>query len=76
VSRVRSFCAGPCTMPAEVLEEVQSELSDFEGGGMSLIDMSHRSAAYEALHAMPDEGMDEGMDELAGLMRDFARSPG
>jgi phosphoserine aminotransferase len=72
VTRVGSFCAGPCTLPVEVPEEVQSELSDFEGSGMSLIETSHRSAAYEALHAMPDEGM----DELAGLMRDFARSPG
>ena len=31
MSRVRNFCAGPCTLPTEVLAEVQDELLDFEG---------------------------------------------
>ena len=50
MSRVRNFCAGPCTLPAEVLDEVSDELSDFEGSGMSLIEMSHRSPEYVAVH--------------------------
>ena len=50
MSRVRNFCAGPCTLPVDVLAEVQSELLDFEGSGMSLIEMSHRSAEYDAVH--------------------------
>ena len=33
--RIHNFCAGPCTLPLDVLEEVQSELLDFEGSGMS-----------------------------------------
>ena len=45
--RVHNFCAGPCTLPVSVLEEVQSELLDFRGSGMSVIEMSHRSADYE-----------------------------
>jgi phosphoserine aminotransferase len=50
VSRVRNFCAGPCTLPVEVLAETQQELLDFEGSGMSLIEMSHRSPEYDAVH--------------------------
>jgi phosphoserine aminotransferase len=50
MSRVRNFCAGPCTLPTEVLAEVQDELLDFQGSGMSLIEMSHRSPEYDAVH--------------------------
>jgi phosphoserine aminotransferase len=48
--RVHNFCAGPCTLPIEVLEEVRDELVDFRNSGMSLIEMSHRSAEYDAVH--------------------------
>ena len=48
--RVHNFCAGPCTLPLSVLEEVRSELLDYRGSGMSVIEMSHRSPEYEAVH--------------------------
>jgi phosphoserine aminotransferase len=48
--RVHNFCAGPCALPVEVLEEVRDELVDFRGSGMSLIEMSHRSPEYDAIH--------------------------
>jgi phosphoserine aminotransferase len=48
--RVHNFCAGPCTLPLEVLVEVQEELVDYRGSGMSVIEMSHRSPEYEAIH--------------------------
>ncbi|MDH3606038.1 MAG: 3-phosphoserine/phosphohydroxythreonine transaminase [Acidimicrobiia bacterium] len=48
--RAFNFGAGPCTLPLAVLEEAQEEFVDFGGAGMSLIEMSHRSAAYEAVH--------------------------
>ena len=48
--RVYNFCAGPCTLPLPVLEEVRVELTDFRGSGMSVIEMSHRSPEYEAVH--------------------------
>jgi phosphoserine aminotransferase len=48
--RVHNFCAGPCTLPVSVLEEVQAELLDFRGAGMSLVEMSHRSPEYEQVH--------------------------
>jgi phosphoserine aminotransferase len=47
---VRNFCAGPCTLPTEVLAEVRDELLDFEDSGMSLVEMSHRSPEYDAVH--------------------------
>lgn len=48
--RAVNFCAGPCTLPLEVLERAQAEFVDFGGAGMSLIEMSHRSPEYEAVH--------------------------
>jgi phosphoserine aminotransferase len=48
--RIFNFAAGPCTLPLEVLEAARDELVDFHGAGMSLIEMSHRSAAYEEVH--------------------------
>ena len=49
-NRVHNFCAGPCTLPLEVLEEAQQEFVDYHGAGMSLIEMSHRSSEYDAVH--------------------------
>jgi phosphoserine aminotransferase len=48
--RVHNFCAGPCTLPLSVLEEVREELLDYRGSGMSVIEMSHRSPEYDAVH--------------------------
>lgn len=48
--RIFNFSAGPCTLPLAVLEEVQAELVDYRGTGMSMIEMSHRTAPYEAVH--------------------------
>lgn len=50
MTRVVNFCAGPCTLPVPVLQDVQAELLDFRGSGMSLLELSHRSAAYEEVH--------------------------
>lgn len=48
--RVHNFSPGPCTLPVDVLEEARDEFLDFAGTGMSIIEMSHRSAAYDAVH--------------------------
>ncbi len=48
--RAHNFGAGPCALPLDVLEEVAAELTDFRGTGMSLIELSHRSKDYEAVH--------------------------
>ena len=48
--RVHNFHPGPAALPLPVLEQVQSNLLDCAGTGMSILEMSHRSATYEALH--------------------------
>ncbi len=47
--RVFNFNAGPAAMPVSVLEQVQAELLNFRGTGMSVMEMSHRSKAFEAI---------------------------
>jgi len=44
--RVFNFAAGPATLPAEVLEQVREELTDWHGCGMSVMEVSHRSKAF------------------------------
>lgn len=48
--RAHNFGAGPCTLPEDVLAEARDEFLDFAGTGMSLVELSHRSPAYEAVH--------------------------
>jgi phosphoserine aminotransferase len=45
--RVFNFSAGPAVLPLPVLEQAQRELLNFQGAGMSVLEMSHRSAAFE-----------------------------
>jgi phosphoserine aminotransferase len=48
-SRVHNFGAGPAVLPVPVLERVQAELLDYAGTGLSVMEMSHRSAAFEGI---------------------------
>ena len=50
MDRAYNFNAGPSAMPLEVLKEAQAEVLDFQNTGMSVIEISHRSAEYSALH--------------------------
>jgi len=47
---VYNFNAGPSALPSEVLEKAQAELVNFKASGMSIMEMSHRSATYEEVH--------------------------
>lgn len=47
--RLPNFCAGPATMPTSVLERAQSELLDWQGRGLSVMEVSHRSKEYMAI---------------------------
>lgn len=49
MSRIYNFCAGPATLPVEVLEEAQKDLVDFRGCGMSIMECSHRGKEYMAV---------------------------
>ncbi len=50
MTRVYNFAAGPSTLPLAALEEAAAKLVDYEGAGMSLIEMSHRGGRYDAVH--------------------------
>ncbi len=44
--RVHNFCAGPAALPTAVLERAQTELADWHGKGLSIMEMSHRSPEF------------------------------
>ena len=47
MGRVYNFSAGPAVLPEEVLKEAADEMLDYKGTGMSVMEMSHRSKAYD-----------------------------
>ncbi|EEP52363.1 3-phosphoserine/phosphohydroxythreonine transaminase, partial [Clostridium butyricum] len=49
MSRVYNFAAGPAVLPEEVLKEAAEEMLDYKGTGMSVMEMSHRSKAFEGI---------------------------
>src|SRR5947209_5057211 len=63
MSTVYNFNAGPAMLPPPVLEQVQAELRDYHGRGMSIMEMSHRSREYEAVNA----GAEAAFKRLLGV---------
>lgn len=61
MGRVYNFSAGPAVLPEEVLKEAAAEMLDYNGTGMSVMEMSHRSKAYQAI-------IDEAEKDLRELM--------
>jgi len=57
MARAYNFSAGPAILPEEVLKQVQADLLDFNGTGMSLMEMSHRGKDYSAVHAEAKENL-------------------
>lgn len=49
MSRVYNFSAGPAMLPEEVLKEAADEMLDYKGTGMSVMEMSHRSKAFQTI---------------------------
>ncbi len=50
MSRIWNFYAGPATLPLSALERAKAEIPDWEGTGMSVMETSHRSPEYDAVH--------------------------
>jgi len=63
MKRAINFNAGPAAIPQEVLEEAREELLDWKSTGMSVMEVSHRSKEYEALH----NEAQERFKRLAGM---------
>jgi phosphoserine aminotransferase len=54
MAKVYNFNAGPAILPQPVLEQAQQELRDYQGRGMSILEMSHRSKEYEAINTQAE----------------------
>ncbi len=50
MGRIFNFSAGPAVLPLEILEEAAKEMVDYQGLGLSIMEMSHRSKPYEKIH--------------------------
>ena len=65
--RVMNFGAGPAALPLPVLEQIREEWLDFAGTGKSVVETSHRSPEYDAVH----ESGKQRMLRLLGLGDDY-----
>ncbi len=50
MSRVHNFSAGPAVLPLSVIEQLADALPDFHGTGLGLMELSHRSPTFDAVH--------------------------
>lgn len=49
MKRIYNFSAGPAVLPEDVLREAADEMLDYQGCGMSVMEMSHRSKEFESI---------------------------
>ena len=61
MSRVYNFSAGQAVLPEPVLKEVAAEMMDYQGSGMSVMEMSHRSPEFQKI-------IDDAEQDLRDLM--------
>jgi len=59
VSRVHNFSAGPAALPLDVLEIIRNDIPDWQGTGMSVMEVSHRSKEFVALAARCEANLRE-----------------
>src|SRR5882724_2759524 len=62
MKRIINFSAGPATLPQKVLEQVQSELLDWHGSGMSVMEMSHRDKEFMSVAQEAEKDFREVMN--------------
>ena len=62
MARVFNFSAGPAMLPESVLKKAADEMLDYQGTGMSVMEMSHRSKAYDAIHKAAEASLREIMN--------------
>jgi len=62
MARVYNFSAGPAVLPEEVLREAAEEMLDYNGTGMSVMEMSHRSKAYQEIIDTAEKDLRELMN--------------
>ena len=59
MARVFNFCAGPAALPESVLAQAQQDLLDWQNSGMSVMEMSHRSAEIKQVAAEAEQDLRE-----------------
>lgn len=59
--RIFNFSAGPAVLPESVLLEAQRDMFCYPGAGMSVMEMSHRGKAFDAIHKSAEAGLREVM---------------
>lgn len=57
MSRVHNFSAGPAALPLEVLQRIKDDIPDWQGTGMSVMEVSHRSKEFVAVAAHAEAGL-------------------
>lgn len=68
MARVHNFCAGPAALPEEVLKQASEELLDWQGSGLSIMEMSHRSAEIVSVA----DKAESDFRELMNISDDYA----
>ena len=68
MNRLFNFCAGPAALPEAVLKQAQDELLDWRGRGLSVMEMSHRSAEFVEIA----ETAEADLRELMNISNDYA----
>jgi phosphoserine aminotransferase len=68
MSRVYNFSAGPAALPLEVLDNIRNDLPDWQGTGMSVMEISHRSAEFIELAARSETNL----RTLLGISDDYS----
>ena len=66
--RVHNFSAGPAALPVEVLEKIRDDIPDWQGTGMSVMEVSHRGKEFVELAARSEANL----RELLGVPDDYA----
>lgn len=57
MTRAYNFCAGPAALPLAVLERARDELTDYQGRGLSVMEMSHRSTEFVAIAEAAEQSL-------------------
>lgn len=60
--RIYNFSAGPSMLPVPVLEQARDEMMNYQGSGMSVMEMSHRSKVYDAIIKQAEADLREVMN--------------
>ncbi len=68
MARIHNFGAGPAALPLQVLERARDELIDFQGNGMSIMEISHRSKAFDSVI----KAAETNVRQLLGVPDDYA----